>query len=84
MMAEKACIELIEIFINFTEVKAVDEHNRRLFSLPSSEINDDNWRTELKLPIDKYDWIIFDKIFQPVFIQPKTEKPKLCMYQLTK
>lgn len=79
-MAEKACVELIDVFINFTDVKPVDEKNNRVFGLPLSEINESNWRTELKMPTDKYDWLSFEKVFHPVFIHPKSEKEKLCLY----
>lgn len=77
-MAEKATVELIEIFISFVEVDTLDENGKRVFSLPDDEINENNWRTELKMPVNKYDWLSFEKIFQTVFIYPEIERIRLC------
>lgn len=44
------------------------------------QIDDSNWRIELKKPVDKYDWIAFDKIFQSVFIYPESERNRVCKF----
>lgn len=61
---EKATIELINKFVENIEVADYDEKGNRKFQLPLDEINDDNRRREEALPIDKYDWILFDKIYK--------------------
>lgn len=77
-MAERATIELINLFLNFVEVKGFDENGDRLFSLPDDQIDEQNWRTELKKPVDKFDWIAFEKIFQNVFIYAESERNRVC------
>lgn len=77
-MAEKATIELINLFVEMADIAPVDIKGNRVFRLPESEINETNWREELKMPVDKYDWINFEKIFQPVFIHSANERHRLC------
>lgn len=77
-MAEKATIELINLFVEMADIAPVDIKGNRVFRLPESEINETNWREELKMPVDKYDWINFEKIFQPVFIYSANERHRLC------
>lgn len=77
-MAEKATVELLKFLVDLTVIKETDEHGNRIFSLPDEQINEQNWREELKLPIDKFDWICFEKIYQNVFIYPETERNRLC------
>lgn len=83
MMAEKSAIELIQVFLNLVEVSGTDENGQCLFSLPDDQIDEKNWRTELKKPIDKFDWITFDKIFQNVFMYPESERKRVCMLNST-
>lgn len=79
-MAEKATVQLIQLFPDLTDINPVDENGEQIFSVSTEEINDENWRTELKKPVDKYDWLVFEKIFQSVFIYPESERKKLCEY----
>lgn len=77
LMIEKATVQLIEMFIDLVHIEPVDRHGDRLFRLPRNEINDDNWKKEFQYPIDKYDWLIFEKIFQQVFQYPESKR-SLC------
>ncbi|EDS37982.1 ciliary dynein heavy chain 5 [Culex quinquefasciatus] len=61
---EKATIELINKFVENIEVAETDERGNRKFQLPLEQIDDENRRREEALPIDKYDWISFDKIYK--------------------
>lgn len=79
MMVEKATAQLIGMFIDLVHIETVDRHGDRMFRLPRAEINDDNRKKEFKYPIDEYDWLIFDKIFQQVFQYPESKRSKLCM-----
>lgn len=77
-MAERATVDLITIFVTLTHINEVDENGKRLFALPLDQINDKNWREESQMPIDKYDWVDFSKIFQSVFIYAESERTRLC------
>lgn len=77
-MAERATVDLITIFVKLTNIAGVDENGKRLFALPFDQINDDNWREELQLPVDKFDWVDFGNIFQSVFIYPESDRVRLC------
>lgn len=78
LMAERATVDLITIFVNLTKIGEVDENGKRLFALPLDQINDENWREELQLPVDKFDWVDFGNIFQSVFMYPESERTRLC------
>lgn len=55
------------------EVKDTDENGETLLQLPQASQNDANFRDELRKPIDKYDWLSFNKISRPVFF-PESER----------
>lgn len=77
-MAERATVDLITIFVNLTQIDEVDENGKRQFALPLDQINDENWREELQMPTDKFDWVNFGNIFQSVFIYSENERTRLC------
>lgn len=78
LTTEKATIELINTFADKIDFPEVDHRNRRVFQLPLEEINDENWRYEATLPVDKYDWILFDRIYHTVWFPSDTVRKKLC------
>lgn len=72
-----------------TEVKDTDDDGQTLLQLPVESHNDSNFREELRKPIDKYDWMSFQKISRQVFfpeserfIHCKCEMEMLRKYQL--
>lgn len=79
-MAEVATIELINKYVQSIEVNSVDERGNRVYMLPLNEINNLNRRTEEAMPIDKYDWLSFEKIFHPVMVYPESEKSHHCKF----
>lgn len=76
--AEKAIVELINKFVSLIEFDALNRKGQRQFQLPLSEITPENWRKEEALPIDKFDWISFEKIFRPVAVFPDSERSYYC------
>ena len=76
LAAEKAAIELINKFVTVTDVPFKDDSGK--FQLPHSMITDDNWRLEEYKPIDKYDWISFEKLYKAVGYPPQDVHVKLC------
>jgi dynein heavy chain, axonemal len=56
---ERAVVEMINRFVDVIEVADVDEQGNRKFQLPPTE----DGRAEQNLPIDKYDWITFGKVY---------------------
>lgn len=63
--AEKAAVDLINYFVEKAEnIPLYDKSGK--FKLPLSEIDDNNRRFEELKPINKYDWLSFDKMFSPV------------------
>lgn len=56
------------------DVEPLDQNGKRLFQLPIAELNENNRRIEELLPIDKYDWLCFDKIYRPVQIYSESDK----------
>lgn len=63
---EKALIDLINHFVEVTEVFDIDDYGKRKYQLAPEQIDDTNWRYEIVKPINKYDWINFEKIFKAV------------------
>lgn len=63
---EKALIDLINHFVEVTEVFDIDDQGKRRYQLPADEITDSNWRYEIPKPISKYDWLSFEKIYKAV------------------
>lgn len=81
-MIEKSTVELLDIFIDLVKIEPEDENGQRRFRLPRNEVDEHNWRLEFELPIDKYDWLRFDTIFQQVYQYPETKREQLRMYKL--
>lgn len=78
-MIEKSTVELLDIFIDVINIHPKDADGQRRFRLSRNEVNDSNWKTEFELPIDKYDWLRFDTIFQQVYQYPEAKREQLCM-----
>ncbi|XP_055595824.1 dynein axonemal heavy chain 8 [Uranotaenia lowii] len=77
---EKATIELITKFVDKIEIAEFDDRGNRKFQLPLDQINDQNRRHEESLPIDKYDWIIFEKIYKAL-AYPSPEMHRKALFQ---
>jgi dynein heavy chain, axonemal len=69
---------LINRFVDVADIPAVDDVGRRQFQLPLEEQTEENQRAEQKLPIDKYDWIAFDRIYQTVQYPSPREHQLMC------
>lgn len=81
MSAEKAAVEIINKFVDRTNIPDYDEKGKRVFSLPLNEITTLNWRVEESKLIDKYDWLSFDRIYSMAsYPQTFQEHVKLCEY----
>lgn len=65
---ERAVIDLINLFVELLEFGEYDYKGRRNFQLPASQLTDENWKHESTLPIDKWDWIRFEKIYRTVYL----------------
>lgn len=59
---ERAVVEMINKFVNRVKISEFDESGKRRFQLPLEDQDEMNYRTEELKPLDKYDWIHFDKI----------------------
>lgn len=68
---ERAVIDLCNMFVELLEFGPTDSKGRRVFQLPPEEINDTNWRAEGNMPIDKWDWIQFQKIYRTIYLVPE-------------
>lgn len=79
-MAELATVEIINKFVEMIEVNDKDENGVSLLQLPTSQQNDVNYREELRKPIDKFDWMSFQKMSRQVFI-PESERFTHCEHQ---
>lgn len=77
LAAEKAAVDLIKRFIEKAEGVPVRDDSGK-FRLPNSEISDDNWRGEEAKPINKFDWLQFDKIYKPVGYASEEDNLVLC------
>lgn len=62
------------------DVKDTDENGESILQKPLSTQNDANYREELRKPIDKYDWMAFQKIGRQVFF-PEAERFTYCEYE---
>lgn len=80
LTAEKASVELINKYVARIEISAVNRKGQRQFQLPLAEQNDDNRRKEELMPIDKFDWMSFEKMFRPVAVAADTERGYLCKF----
>lgn len=79
-MAEKSTVQLIDIFVNLIQIKETNKNGERLFRLPFEQVTEDNRKNEEKLPIDKYDWLSFERIFQETYQYPESEREKMCKH----
>lgn len=79
LSAESATVALINKYVKLVDFNTVDDRGNRIYMLPMNEINEQNRRKEQILPIDKYDWIKFEKIYHPVMVYPDSEKSTHCM-----
>ncbi|KRF99791.1 uncharacterized protein Dwil_GK26744 [Drosophila willistoni] len=68
---ERAVIDIINMFIDLLDFEQSDSKGRRVFQLPPEKLNDANWRTEGFLPIDKWDFIQFHKIYRTIYLAPE-------------
>lgn len=68
---ERAVIDLCNMFVELLDFGPKDSKDRRVFQLPIDKINDNNWRTEGQMPIDKWDWIQFQKIYRTIYLVPE-------------
>lgn len=78
LSAEKAAVELINHFVALAPISEFNHKGKRNFQLPLAEHTDENRRREELLPIDKYDWLSFDKMFRPVALHPDSERGVHC------
>ncbi|XP_036329883.1 dynein heavy chain 8, axonemal-like [Rhagoletis pomonella] len=67
---ERAVIDLINMFVDLLEFGLVDSKGRRVYQLPLEKLNENNWRVEGNYPIDKWDWIQFQKIYRTIYLVP--------------
>lgn len=74
---EIAVVDMITRFVKEISVKDVDSRGKRRYQLPLDQHTEANWRTEVLLPIDKYDWISFEKIFRTVTFPDEDMKETL-------
>lgn len=78
LATEKATVELINKYVERIEISQVNRKGVRQFQLPLEEQTAENKRKEELLPIDKYDWLSYDKIFRPVAIFAESERSYHC------
>ncbi|XP_039952580.1 dynein heavy chain 8, axonemal [Bactrocera tryoni] len=67
---ERAVIDLINMFVDLLDFGPLDSKGRRVYQLPIEKLNDNNWRVEGNYPIDKWDWIQFQKIYRTIYLVP--------------
>lgn len=78
MSAENATVELINKFVSRCAIKELSRKGIRQFQLPLGEQTDENRRTEELLPIDKFDWLSFEKVFRPIGVHADSERSYQC------
>lgn len=72
---EEATVNLINKFIGAIEVKDYDENGTYIYQ--ADVITESNFRVEETKPIDKWDWIKFDKIGQAGFTASQKQREKM-------
>lgn len=77
MAAEKCTVNLINEFVSRIQVSEYDEHGNKRF-MPLEDGPDVIRPRNDYIPIDKFDWIVFDKIFQNITYPPLEKKKMLC------
>lgn len=78
LSAEKATVELINKYVEAIQVSEFNRKGLLQFQLPPDKITPENWRVEEHKPIDKYDWLSFEKVFRPVAVMPEAERSFHC------
>ncbi|TMW45046.1 hypothetical protein DOY81_009872 [Sarcophaga bullata] len=68
---ERAVIDLCNMFVELLDFGPVDSKGRRVYQLPPDKINETNYRAEGQMPIDKWDWIQFQKIYRTIYLVPE-------------
>lgn len=76
LAAEKAAVDLINKFVDKSGIPDYDDSGK--FQLPRDMINKENWRVEETKPIDKYDWLSFEKLYKAVGYATPEENEQLC------
>ena len=74
LAAERAAVDLLTKFIDKSGIPNYDESGK--FQLPPEKINERNYRLEEYKPINKYDWLSFEKIYKPVGYPTPEENEK--------
>lgn len=80
LATEKATVELINKYIERIEISPLNRKGVRQFQLPLEEQTAENKRKEESMPIDKFDWLSYEKIFRPVAIFAESERSYHCTY----
>lgn len=80
LSAEAATVALINKFVKTIDFDLIDDRGNRIYMLPMNQITDKNRRKEEILPIDKYDWLKFEKIFHPVMVYPESDRSLHCKF----
>lgn len=78
VIAEKATIELINRYVEEIQISTLSRKGERQYQLPKDKITPENSRVEELKPIDKFDWISFEKVFRPVAIINESERSEYC------
>lgn len=77
LAAEKAAVDLINRFVEMAEhIPLRDESGK--FQVPLGTMTQENRRVEEIKPINKYDWLQFDKIYKPVGYASESDNLILC------
>lgn len=78
LSAESATVELINKFVDRCVIKELSQKGIRHFQLPLDQQTAENRRTEESLPIDKFDWLSFEKVFRAVGLHAESERSYQC------
>lgn len=78
LAAEKATVELINKYVEQAVIGPNNRKGQRQFQLPLEEQKAANIRKEELMPIDKYDWLSFEKINRPVAVYNDSERAYHC------
>lgn len=76
LSAEKAAVDLINRFVEKSGIPFQDDSGK--FQLPANQITNANWRLEESKPINKYDWLSFEKLYKAVGYATSEENESFC------
>lgn len=76
--AEIATVELINKYVDSISISQYNRKGVWQFQLPKDQINVENWRREEVKPLDKFDWISFDRVIRPVATITEAERMEYC------